>query len=273
MWTPIQLALVREASIGGNSLSAGLEALRKANYAHPGLYNHAFFCLSIGLERKLKLIYVMDHWIENNSPPTDGDLRRIGHDISRLFQNSVDIKRKYSFFTGETAISKNSVEIEIIKFMTRFAKGARYYNLDYITNQNTPQVYIDPIRDWYNCIGTPVFKKHFTARREDRVRRNAELLHARTNAIYQVAFTTEDGTPLRDVFSASYHTGKTEILRKYGTLYTARLCRYLYYILWELRHKCHEVGIMVPFVDELFFPFMNDDNMFLTRKTFRPQSQ
>jgi hypothetical protein len=56
-FTPQWRAFTREAAIAGQSIGAGLAALRKANYAATGLYSHAFFSLTIGLERMLKIIF------------------------------------------------------------------------------------------------------------------------------------------------------------------------------------------------------------------------
>ncbi len=95
MWNADQLALLREAGIAGNSISAGLAAIRKANYATPGLYGHAFFSFSVGLERMLKLIYIMSYLIENNQYPTDKHLRDLGHNIKVLFDKSKNIQIKY----------------------------------------------------------------------------------------------------------------------------------------------------------------------------------
>lgn len=273
MWNPIQLALLREAAIAGNSLSAGLTALRKANYAHPGVYSHAFFSLSIGLERMLKILYIMDYLIEHGIFPSDKNLRAIGHDIEKLFAQAKQIKTKYGLSSGPSDITVNCIEMRIVQFMSRFAKSARYYNLNLVTGSISANNVADPITDWFENVGQPVLERHFTVRREARVRRNAQVIETLVGDIMSVAHTAEDGTPLRDTFSASYQAGMTEIIRKYGTLYAARLCRYLYYLLWEMRHKCHENKVEVPYLEELFFPFMNDDAYLLSRKTFPPRGQ
>lgn len=273
MWNPIQLALLREAGIAGSSLSAGLAGLRRANYAEPGTYSHAFFSFSIGLERMLKLIYILDHLIEHQDFPSDSDLRTIGHDVARLFEHSDEVKTRRGLSSGPTPIGPDSIEIQIVRFMSRFAKGTRYYNLDFLTRGKASKNAVDPIKDWIETVGEMVLEKHFTKRREAQVRHNAQTIDIVAGKFMYVAHTAEDGTPLNDAFSASYHTGKTEVIRKYATLYAARLCRYLYYILWELRHKCHDRGIEIPFLDELFFPFMNDDAYLLSRKTFPPRGQ
>jgi hypothetical protein len=71
-FSPRWIAFCREAAIAGQSISAGLAALRKANYVATGLYSHSFFSLSVGLERLLKLIYLIDHAIKNDGAyPTE----------------------------------------------------------------------------------------------------------------------------------------------------------------------------------------------------------
>lgn len=273
MWSPTQLALVREAGIAGNSLSAGLTALRKANYATPGMYSHAFFSLSIGLERTLKLIYILDHLLSNDSFPSNMDLKDVGHNIEKLVGRALSIKDKHQFITGETGLLADSIEMDIVRFMSRFAKTSRYYNLNYVTGAASKEAQSDPIADWYSTVGKRVLKKHFTKRVETRVRRNAEIISDRTGHMTSVQFTAEDGTPLTDVFTASYHTGKTDVLRKYGTLYAARLCRVIYYLLWGVERKCQGEDIAAPYLTELFFPFMNEDSYLLGIKTFPPRGQ
>lgn len=83
-WT----ALTREAAIAGQSISGGPTALRRANYAATGLYNHAFFSLSIGIEGLLKLIFLIDYAIRNNGRfPSHVDFkRRFGHDLMKLYE-------------------------------------------------------------------------------------------------------------------------------------------------------------------------------------------
>jgi hypothetical protein len=65
-FSPRWNAFAREAGIAGHSISSGLTALRQVNYAQKGLYNQAFFGLSIGLERLLKLIALIDFALLNH---------------------------------------------------------------------------------------------------------------------------------------------------------------------------------------------------------------
>lgn len=273
MWNPTQLALLREAGIAGNSLGSGLTALRKANYAAHGLYSNAFFSLSIGLERTLKLIYVLGFLLESNKYPSDSDLRSMGHDIEKLFKHCRDLKIKYKLSSGPKSIESASIEFFILEFMGRFAKSTRYYNLDFIAGAARSGKSIDPITDWYENIGRPILKLHMTEKHEEKIKANARAVEVLYGHMMSVSHTAEDGTPLSDAYSASYQTGTTEIIRKFGTFYTASVCRYLYCVLRSMCRLCQSSGHDVPYLEELYFPFMNSDRYLLSLKTFPPQSQ
>jgi hypothetical protein len=158
-------------------------------------------------------------------------------------------------------------------FLSKFAKSTRYFNLDFLAGGISDVSVVDPIADWFGNVGQAILEKHYTPRQQSRVKRNAEIIDKMMRQYAVVDHTAEDGTPLTDVYSASYQSGMTEIIRKYGTLYCARLCRFSYYILIDLRDRCHSNDIGVPYLDELFFPFMNDDSYLLSRKTFPPRGQ
>jgi hypothetical protein len=124
------IAFCREAAIAGQSISAGLTALRKANYAATDLYSHSFFSLSVGLERLLKLIYLIDHAIENDGAyPTENNLRnRFGHDIEKLFDYARLFSNRLVNNCKAFDLDHIGLEVDIIKFLSRFSKSTRYYN-------------------------------------------------------------------------------------------------------------------------------------------------
>jgi len=82
--------LQQEGYLIRTSLAQGLTALRNANLSDKGQYYAAFFGLSIGIERLLKVILILDHTARNslNAPPTSALKRqagRTGHDLTALF--------------------------------------------------------------------------------------------------------------------------------------------------------------------------------------------
>ena len=58
MFSGKELNLSNEASLTASLLGNGLNALRKADLYNKGLYYQAFFSLSIGIERLLKIIVI-----------------------------------------------------------------------------------------------------------------------------------------------------------------------------------------------------------------------
>lgn len=89
-WRPY----LREAALIRTCLHTGLNALARANHADTGLYAQAFFSVHAGLERLLKLIYVIDSALTHGGTlPTDEDLRRrFGHDLVPLFAMAADVR-------------------------------------------------------------------------------------------------------------------------------------------------------------------------------------
>ena len=65
MVTPEFVALAREAGIAAELLAAGVTALGRASSSQDGLYNQAFFNLSIGFERAAKLGIMLDYCIDH----------------------------------------------------------------------------------------------------------------------------------------------------------------------------------------------------------------
>jgi hypothetical protein len=126
---PRAIAFNREAELAKRLTCSGLTALRKATPARPGIYYDAFFGLSIGLERLAKLAWLIDECIQRNGAfPTDKDLRKFGHDIQTLIKKAQLIQRSQSAYL---MLPTDSVTDHIIKFLSEFADGARYYNIDF----------------------------------------------------------------------------------------------------------------------------------------------
>jgi hypothetical protein len=78
--------LTLEGHLFHASLTNGLTALRAASIHQKGTFYAAFFNLSIGLERLMKVVLVIDHMARNSmNPPSDRVLRQHGHDLVMLF--------------------------------------------------------------------------------------------------------------------------------------------------------------------------------------------
>ena len=272
-WDAKQLALVREAAIAGHSLSGGLSALSKANYAQDGLYGHAFFGLSVGMERTLKLIFILDMLINDNRFPADKELRGFSHNLVELFEKAEEIRVRHAI--KPASLVSKGVERSIIVFLSSFAESTRYYNLDFLTDSKKVSKGVkDPIAEWFTVVGERIFAKHLTPRRRAEIEHNAKVIGKLMGDYAHVAHTAEDGSALNTARDASYQAGLNKTLQKYGTFYCARICRYMYVILSSLhRISMSDVKLLqIPFLDELYYPFDNEDSYLIRQKTFPPRS-
>lgn len=270
LFSPRWNALAREAGIAGHSISSGLEALRKANYADKGLYNHAFFGLSIGLERLLKLIVLIDFAILNGGTyPDDTYFRKLGHNIQLLYSEARIVHERLSKPRDRFEIPSSGLESDIIAFLARFATSTRYYNLNFLAGKSHPPQTIDPIAEWATNIGSQILERHYSEAMRERDRRNAAMIGAMMGGVSSVRHVSEDGTVLGTIEDASLRTGENQIMQKYGTFYCAKVVRFPYMILYDLEYAAHAAHLDdVPALHEFFFPFLNRDAYLKSRKTF-----
>jgi len=143
---PEFLLLQQEGYVFRSCLCQGLTELRNANLNQKGLYYSAFFQLSIGLERLLKVIVIIDYVATHNLAfPTNDILKnKYRHDLARL----VDTVRSIAVPRKEHPLSylaPDGTPSRIVRFLSDFAKFSRYYNLDLLTQGSTTS---DPLKEW-----------------------------------------------------------------------------------------------------------------------------
>lgn len=133
--------LQQEGFLFRSCLCAGFSSLRHANPGDKGAYYTAFFQLSIGVERMLKLVFVLRHMAEHDlAPPTSAALRELGHDLVVIYQR-LSLRTPDSS-NGDTITSVHS---QILAFLSDFAKSTRYYNLDALAKGKSSR---DPLAEY-----------------------------------------------------------------------------------------------------------------------------
>lgn len=141
--------LEQEGLLAQACLCNGLTALRRANLGDKkGLFYSAFFELSIGFERVLKLVLILDHMANNKlAPPPSKYIEGFRHDLIRLF----DATKTVCTTRGLTFLDEfppDSLPIRILDFLDRFADtGGRYSNINKLTGHKH-QAVDDPIVKW-----------------------------------------------------------------------------------------------------------------------------
>lgn len=138
--------LDQEARLAQSALLSGLEFLSKINYDKKETVYPALFQLSIGFERLMKLVVVIDHKVENGlKNPTDKQLRDYGHNILKTYDVCRGIAAKDADVSSWA--SPGSIGTELLECLSEFAKGSRYYNLDQLAGTGAAT---DPLVKWYD---------------------------------------------------------------------------------------------------------------------------
>lgn len=163
--------LQQEGYLTQSCLCNGLTALRQANINDKkGLYYSAFFELSIGLERMMKLIVIIDHMSNNTLvPPDSAEIEKYKHHLIKLL-DSVQNICKVRNLTSLHYLSSDSVQMRLITFLDAFAHpGGRYANINKITEHKL-KTCVDPLDAW-SKIADQILAEMVT----ERERRNAEV--------------------------------------------------------------------------------------------------
>lgn len=266
-WDARQIALIREAAISGNLLSVGLSALKKTNFTKLGLYGEGFFSLSMGLERLLKIVCLLDWFITNNRFPSDQEMRCFGRDIEDLFARVDDIRQKHKV-RNDALIPPDSIEHELFRYISNFSMSTMYFNMDFFTAGPKAGRSDDPVSEWFDPVASKIFAKHLLDKQRAKISHHAALVDELTENLSLVGMKSSIKAKPQDIEAAQQELNK--VLQKYVAFYCARICRYLYEILVVVTRAAQSTtaAVEIPSLDGLFFPFETDDASLLSRKTF-----
>jgi len=265
-WRPY----LREAALIRTCLNTGLNSLARANHADTGLYSQAFFNLHAGLERLLKLVYIIDVALTNDGTvPTDEDLRkRFGHDLVPLFAMAGEVRSRLSA-NGDT-LYWELVDAEaagrIIGVLAEFGKASRYYNLDYMVGSK--RTTRDPVAAWATEVGLYLIKD-YPARRAAEDADFADFAHAVLGDRSSVVRDSETGTAILGLRAEVLHGRRGEWVQRAATFHVATIVRYLTDVLHALNMRCLRGSVLeLPFLWEFFGPYNNEDRDLRGRRTF-----
>lgn len=150
--------LAQEAHLTKNSLLSGFDLLLKANFFQDkdGYFYSAFFHLSIGIERLLKLAVVTHHMLTNNhQTPTTKQLKGFGHKINVLYEECIRLKPIYSH-PNAVAPTLTANDKDLLNFISEYGDGARYFNLNEICEAKMDR---SPLYKWLD-IARSVYEEY-----------------------------------------------------------------------------------------------------------------
>lgn len=263
------LPFLREAELSQNSLSTGLNALTKANHMEGGYYN-AFFNISNGLERLLKLVFIIHYATENAGAfPTNSELRvRFSHDLRKLFAEVGRIRQlleadgPFRFSLVDEDLSNR-----IINVFAGFSQGAgRYYNLDYLTGSQ--RLGRDPIEAWATEVASHLLQT-YPGRLRRRDASFGELVDATLGPEAVVLQTSEWGTPILNLRHSVTHASRVAWVQSQATFHCATIVRHIAEVLEVLTRNSRPGGLVeVPGLWEFFVVYLNEDRFLKGRRTF-----
>lgn len=232
MFNEKERLLANEAALTASMLSSGLHALRKANTFQKGLFYQAFFSLSIGIERLLKIIIITQHRCKNEGEfPVSQQLKNYGHNLEKLFN-----------IVGVTIYEKD-IHKEILSFLSRFAKSSRYYNIDVMVESKVKN--INPLSEW-KVIQNKIIKGNYG---EKKVLLNKELL---ANLIDEIAITSLHDLMENEINSYLGVLDESEnidLIQGYSVLYVYEIIIILVKILDRLESEKYMLPVLSEFFD------------------------
>lgn len=243
--------LLMEGSLTLATLTEGLDCLRKANIYQKGLYYQAFFSLSTGIERLLKLIIIYKYRIENNGIfPENNDLKEKGHNLYEMFK-----------IVSPKLLEDNIYNL-VINFLNNFAKSTRYYNLDILTGRETKL--LNPLEEWKN-IEDYILKEYNVKSKEENQDKN--LLINYMNEISSILYLDMRGNQINDFNDIINESEMRDTIQGYNVLVVYKIIKSLVYILSELETRNN----LFPCLREYFSYFRGNftDSEIRRKKSWR----
>lgn len=247
--------LSNEATTSAGMIGTGLTLLRKMDFTKEGYQSQSFFCLSIGLERMMKLILVYDYRVNNNNqfPSNNFFKQSYGHNLSKLLEACKAIGVRLSMKEDLA----DSIYDAIIQVLTKFSTQSRYYNLNYLTGNFDGE---DCSLLWEQQINMEILRRHCNI--------PADYSEEDEQIVKDPKSTMEERLQNATIINFRNWHRKGQYFEEkavYSTLYTYRIVNYLTILLYHL--SCE----MLPFIYEHYRLFFSkDDDFIMSRKVWNP---
>lgn len=238
--------LLLEASLSASNIRAGLTALRKFSFLDKGKFYAAMFSLTIGIERLLKLIVVLDCIASQGVPPTNEYLKqKIGHQISALYNRAFEIHDRRGLALGDGLRGDPLVQA-IVDALTEFAKHSRYYNLDLISgaSRSTDR---EPLAQWTEDVSNVILQRHFRETRRTRAVMSFASRMANADGVL-VSHTDEFGRSITDTVTLATAEVRVGAKQRWSVWYVFNIVDFGVQMLHEMCHALRPV----PSLHELY---------------------
>lgn len=238
VFTEKEQLLANEAHLTKAMLVSGLNSLRRANITLKGEYYQAFFSLSIGFERMLKIIYIRKYQAEHDGGfPSGGELKKLSHNLVELWS-----------YIGMHKLE--GIYKDILEFLDSFAGYARYYNLDIIMDKNGKnKEHGDVLENWAR-IQKNILK---ASGKECCLSTNQLNLAKIMDGVCVTLMNNLEGQELTSFSELMEEEINIDIIQGYSVQYIFEIIKTMYYKI----DKIEKVDYRMPVLTE-FFDFFTD---------------
>jgi len=260
---PSFLLLQQEGYLISSCLSTGLTALRAAHVHKKGGFYTALFNLSVGFERLLKTIVIIDHMLNNKlKAPTKKELKAYGHDIAELYDTCNAIgQRRQSEIPVRSRL--DAIDQELLLLVSDFAQVTRYHNLDALS---ASQDGLDPLKRWGQVI-LQILRCDVPKKQQNKILNQAHVVAA---AIDKHTFTLMNGldqSPLTTSEALSL-PGLHEQAVRFAVLRLIKMLSPVRDLLGDISREAYHLGLPEPPFPQMqeFLEWLWDDRQFVLRK-------
>lgn len=260
--------LQQEGFITRSCICTGLTEVRNANIGeNKGKYYTGFFQLAIGIERLIKLTLILEHMVAHNlAAPGAKSITSYRHNLDALYQSAERVaSAHYPHLTGHFVLSP--ISSRILKFLSDFAKGARYANLDSLASGTITR---EPLIEWSEIL-KDILNSDVSNAKIKRIMSESAAWSRLMSGTTMVIAHNLDRKPLSLENALSEPRLLAEANRYVGW-YIVLLIAPLKELVIELSHKASEINLKqttairhIPEMSE-FFSFLFVDRAYVLRK-------
>ncbi|WP_255990348.1 hypothetical protein [Chitinolyticbacter albus] len=256
--------LCQEAFLTKNTLLSGFDLLLKANFFQDreGYFYSAFFNISIGMERILKIAIVTNYILENGyKNPTlaqQKELRdKFGHKIELLYQECQRLREVYCNNTNPLT----ALDEKIIGFLHEYAVKTRYHNLNEVCEPKNSK---SPLSKWLE-ISKEVYEKYTPPSTREKAGLNLLYKMDREGITNKPTNQLDSHGQVMFVFDILHCQYIIEKSRPLIIWRIVEILQPMHFLLWEMSRRASEYEInnniktmVIPHYEDFFYFLLAD---------------
>jgi hypothetical protein len=188
MISPTFLRLQNEGFLMQGCFKSSLTALRKSSGQERAPLYVALFNFSIGLERLLKLLLILDHGVRDAGAILA--MKQFGHKLGELFRQSQVLLQQYNIPTPPNCVL-DDIDQQLVSILEDFAVSGRCFNLDALSGGAKSD---DPLARWQKLI-LSIYERDVPPSKRNTSEQEARAIAAQLKGIMfcSTSSTTLDG--------------------------------------------------------------------------------